>query len=125
MFKEFFKKSDIILMISIIIAGIVSSIYISLGKTSGDSIEIKVDNHIYGVYSLNKNRSIVVNENGNKNIVKIEDGHAKMSYASCKNQVCVHHSSISKVGESIICLPNKVIIKVKGVSKDGVDAVSN
>lgn len=124
MFKDFFRKSDIILMISIVIIGLISAVYISIGKTVGDEVEIKVNNTIYGTYSLNINRTIVVKENNNKNIVTIKDGSVKMSSASCKNQVCVHHSPISKVGESIICLPNKVIIRIKGISKDSVDAVS-
>ena len=125
MFKDFFRKSDIILMISIVIIGLISAFYLSLGKTKGNEVEIKVDNHIYGTYSLNVNRTVVVKGNNSKNIVKIEDGSVKMSSASCKNQICVHHSPISLAGENIICLPNRVIVRIKGSSNDGVDAVSN
>ncbi len=125
MFKDFFKKSDIILMISIVIIGLISAVYISLAKTKGDKVEIKAANHIYGTYSLYIDRTVVVEGKNSKNIVTIKDGSVKMSSASCKNQVCVHHSPISKVGESIICLPNKVIVRIKGSSSKGVDAVSN
>lgn len=125
MFKDFFKKSDIILMISIVIIGLISAVYISLAKTKGDKVEIKVNNRIYGTYSLYIDRTVVVEGKNSKNIVTIKDGSVKMSSASCKNQICVHHSPISKAGESIICLPNKVIVRIKGSSSKGVDAVSN
>lgn len=125
MFKDFFKKSDIVLMVMIVIIGSLSGIYLSLGKTAGDEVEIKIDNRVYGTYRLDLDRTIVVKGSNGKNIVTIKNGSVKMSSASCKNQVCVHHSPISKVGESIICLPNKVIVKIKGSSKGGIDAVSN
>lgn len=125
MFRDFFKKSDIILMVFIIVVGLIASAYLSIGKTTGDRVEINVNNKMYGTYSLNKNRTIVVSENGQRNIVVIKDGAVQMKEASCKNQVCVHHSAISRVGESIICLPNKVIVKITGSSKNGVDTVAN
>ncbi len=125
MFKDFFKKSDIILMVSIVIIGLISAVYLSLAKTKGDKVEIKVDNRIYGTYSLYADRTIVVGGKNSKNIVTIEEGSVKMSSASCKNQICVHHSPISRAGESIICLPNRVIVRIKGSSSKGVDAVSN
>jgi hypothetical protein len=37
-----------------------------------------------------------------------------MDSASCKNQVCVDHGAISLKGDSIVCLPNRVVVEIKG-----------
>ena len=42
----------------------------------------------------------------------ISDGKADMESADCPNQICVHHSAISHTGETIVCLPNRVVIEV-------------
>ena len=47
-----------------------------------------------------------------KCILVISDGKADMESADCPNQICVHHSAISHIGETIICLPNRVVIEV-------------
>ena len=46
-------------------------------------------------------------------ILIIKDGEAYMQEADCPNQICVHHSPISHKGESIVCLPNRVIIEIR------------
>ena len=47
-----------------------------------------------------------------KCILFIENGKANMESADCPNQICVHHSAISLNGETIVCLPNRVVIEV-------------
>lgn len=55
------------------------------------------------------------------NVVEISGGSVRVSEASCKNQVCVHHSSISRPGESIVCLPNRLVVRIDagGGESDG------
>ena len=47
-----------------------------------------------------------------KCILVISDGKADMESADCPNQICVHHSAISHTGETIVWLPNSVVIEV-------------
>lgn len=46
-------------------------------------------------------------------ILVIKDGEAYMQEADCPNQICVHHSPVSHKGETIVCLPNRVIIEIR------------
>lgn len=50
------------------------------------------------------------------NTLVIKDGTVDMISADCPDQICVKHNPISKVGETIICLPNKVVITIESLS---------
>ncbi len=51
-------------------------------------------------------------------ILTIKDGKADMTYADCPNQICVHHAAIMNVGETIVCLPNRVVVEVGGAEDE-------
>ena len=51
------------------------------------------------------------------NIVEIKDGKVSVIEASCKNQVCVKHSPVSRSGESIVCLPNRLVVRIDSGSE--------
>ena len=57
------------------------------------------------------------------NEVHIENEGVYMAKAKCPDKLCVHQGRISKAGQSIICLPNKIIVEIVGKKSD-VDAVS-
>ena len=46
-------------------------------------------------------------------VLIIKEGEAYMQEADCPNQICVRHSPISHKGETIVCLPNRVIIEIR------------
>ena len=53
------------------------------------------------------------------NIIDIKDGQVSMTEADCHNQVCVHHKPIEKNGQSIICLPHKVVVEIVSSKGEG------
>ena len=63
----------------------------------------------------------IVNLGTNK--VRIEHDGVYMDNANCPDKLCVHQGRISRTGQSIICLPNKIIVEIVGKKPD-VDAVS-
>ena len=118
-----FKKADIILAVLLIAAGFAASYILSFGQESGDELVITADGSEFGTYSLLEDREITVKQDGHINKVTINDGKVSMSFSDCKGQDCVEHSDISLSGESIICLPNKVVLEITG-SDDGYDSVA-
>lgn len=119
------KKADIILAIVLIILGGFVSYVVAFGNSQGDTVLITVDGKEYGRYSLAENRSITVQQNNHINKVMIKDGIVLMSHSDCSNQVCVHTGAISRTSQSIVCLPNKVMIQIIGKGQVEYDAVSN
>ncbi len=108
------KKADIILACFLVIAGLALSYFFSFGQSAGDRLDVTCDGELFGSYPLSEDREITVDRDGHLNKITIEDGHVSMSFSDCRGQDCIHQGSISKTGESIICLPNKVILEISG-----------
>lgn len=57
------------------------------------------------------------------NVFVCKDGKVQMLQSSCPDQICVHHTEIAKTGESIICLPHKLVIEISGAEENELDGV--
>ena len=117
MFK-IIKKADIVLFCILLIAGTGLSVLSFTSASAGEKVEITVDGSLYGTYSLSENQVIEVAQEDALNKITIKDGYVQMSYSTCKNQVCTNHGKINKTNESIVCLPNRVMIKITGGEED-------
>ena len=117
------KKNDWILVIAILILAEVGFfIYTSLGRQTAGIVKITVEGELFGTYSLEKEQEIKINDT---NYLMIKEGQADMIEADCPDQICVEHISISKNKETIVCLPNKVIVEIVGGEDIEMDAVAN
>ena len=90
--------------------------------SDGETVQITVNGELYGEYSLHEDKTIKINET---NVLRIKDGSAKMAEADCPDQICVHQRNISKNGETIICLPNKVVVTVCSGDSSHLDGITN
>lgn len=105
-------KNDIFLILFFLIVGLAAFAFMQLQKESGAEVRVSVNNKEYGTYSLNKDQTITIGEDGWKNILVIKDEKASMTKADCPDKICVNHAAISKTGETIVCLPHKVVVEV-------------
>jgi len=115
------KKRDIILIASILVVAIAFFLIVELTKEEGAGVVVKVDGVEVAEYSLSKNGTYPLN--GGTNILVIEDGRAYLSDANCPDKLCVHQGKISRTGEVITCLPNKLTVTVFG-AEESVDLIS-
>ena len=117
------KKADIALFFVILISGLVLSFVTLTMNTDGDKVIVTVDGKDYGIYSLFENQTIEVKQKTCTNYITIKDGKVSMESSTCKNQVCVNTGAISQTKDSIVCLPNKVMVEIR--SKGGsVDVIT-
>ena len=109
------KKADIALFFIILILGLMLSWVSLTGDPSGDKVLVTVDNRDYGIYSLYEDQEIdIIQDDGHINHITIKDGKVSMSYSTCKNQICVNTKAITVSKDTIVCLPNKVMIEITG-----------
>lgn len=85
-------------------------------QNEGDSVVVTVNGQVHATYPLNRDTEVDIltgesQEQFNRLVIK--DGKAYVQSASCPDGICASHKPISREGESIICLPNKVVISVE------------
>lgn len=84
-------------------------------REEGDTVTVSVDGKHYGTYPLHTDLtlSIRTGEDGEEeNLLVIRDGTARVESATCSDGICAAHKPISREGESIVCLPHRVVITV-------------
>lgn len=119
-----FGKNDVIFIsiLALFCIAVCIAVYKG-GGVKGSNVHITVDGKEYGTYSLLEEQTIVIEQGEAENIIEIKDGKAYMVEASCPDQLCVDQNEISFDKESIICLPNKVVLTVSSDAESDVDAV--
>ena len=120
-------RNDIILIVALLLVASIVMVYLFVFRDKGDTVKVTVDGKLYATYSLSDNitTDIVTGENKRQvNRLVIKDGKAYIEYATCPDGICVDHSHIFRDGESIVCLPNRVVVTIiKGNSTDTPDVI--
>ena len=81
------KKRDYILIGCILlVAAVCAGFFLLTGKEAQEAV-VTVDGEVYGTYSLAKDQTIEI-QDGNR--LRIQNGQAKMEWADCPDQLCVH-----------------------------------
>ena len=114
------RKNDIFLTALIIVVCVAFAVFPLLFSADGLSVLIYVDGEFFAEKSLYENSETDVQ--GLMKVV-IKNGEAYVEDSVCPNGSCEHSSAVSSSGESIICLPNKIIIKISGETE--MDAISS
>lgn len=117
-------RNDLFLIAGLMLSSLIILLVTFHVRESGAYVKVTVDGTFYGEYPLSQDAEIPIRNGQNYNLLVIQDESAYIKEASCKNQLCVHQGKIRYDGQSIICLPNKVVISVIGGEKQKVDAVS-
>ena len=89
-------------------------------KEQGAYVTVMIQNVEAARFSLDING--IYDINGGTNKIEIKDGRVRMLEAFCPNHLCIRQGWISLEGQSIVCLPNKVTVIVRGTD-DGFDFV--
>ena len=122
---KFMKNITWILAGGILAIAVLLFVISQVFSINSDQVVVLIDGMEQGTYSLEENADIRVETEDGYNILTIKDGQAYVSEADCENQVCVHTRPISKMGGQIVCLPHRVIIRLKATEKGEIDAVTN
>lgn len=121
------KKADFILIGAVLaIAAVLFLCLYVFNGSSGDYVQIEVDGVVTDTLPLSEDTVREIKTDRGTNTLVISDGSAVMTQADCPDGICADHKPVSKTGESIICLPHKVIVTVMNDKSDenDIDAVA-
>ena len=123
--KSVIKKWDILLIAAAVVFAAALFFGIRFFSQSGEYVNVKVNGFTLAELPLDTDTVYEIEtDNGITNILEISAGKASMISADCPDKICVHHKSISKNNETIVCLPNKVLITVVSAQENEVDGVA-
>ncbi len=129
-----FKRLDVIVYVAVFLTvlALFLSFVIFADKGELKKIEISIDKTVIAVYDFsadelnfssenikvveNDKQTLTLSVNNDENVIVIDKikKHAFIESANCPSQDCVHSKKITKSGESVICVPHKLIIKGTG-----------
>lgn len=119
-------KNDILLLVLLLVIGLLIPLgYQFFHRTAGNTVTITIDGKLWRTLSLSADTTIDIPGAGGTNTLRIKNGQASITEADCPDKLCVHQSSIRHNGESLVCLPHKVIVKVTAdASDDDLDGIA-
>jgi hypothetical protein len=131
MFKKIFKnkktRNDFILAVVVILIATAGFLLSDAMKKQGDYVVVKVDSKQIHRLPLSQDSEVKIatgESDEDFNLLIIKDGEAFIESADCRDKICVHHKPVSRSGESIVCLPHKVVVEIQADDTQGeVDVV--
>jgi hypothetical protein len=122
-----FKKWDIILIVFLVLLSFLPEIILGtmLGKSYNETYaEITVEGKLYKKIILSAHtgeEEFKIQTEDGYNLVIVKDDSIAIVEADCPDKVCIKPGFISKPGESLVCLPHKIMVEVKGnISSDDI-----
>lgn len=123
-------KGDKILIFTILVVSLLSLFYTQRLATDFDEkyVSIQVDGEEIKKIVFDKSiigKTIPIESEYGYNLIEIGDEKVRVIEADCPDQLDVKQGYISRVGEVIVCLPNRLVIEIKGVAEGEVDYISH
>ena len=112
--KLWIRKADWILPIVVVCVALLLWGIRALTAPKGDAVVVAVDGEVVARYTLSEDTDVVIDAYDGTNRLVIRDGTAFISETDCQDKICKNHSAISRVGDSIVCLPHRLTVTVMG-----------
>lgn len=120
--KSTFRNDLLLIFAILIVAGGLLLVWL-LTRSTGSYAVITVDGKETARYSLHTDTEIQIETEYGYNLLIIQNGTASVREADCDSQLCVHKGSVCYNGETIVCLPHRLVIRIEN-GNDGADAVA-
>ncbi len=112
---------DVVLLVLLLVA-VAASVAGRWQPAAGATAAVEVDGR--AVQTLNLQQPARASIRGVRGLVVVEvrEGRTAVVAAECPNHVCVRTGWRSRTGDVIVCVPNRVIVRILGGEKEGVRA---
>lgn len=116
-------KNDILLIVALLL--LAGSVWLAARflRQEGAVVEVRVG-EVTETFPLGEDREYTVEDGDHRNTIVIASGRVCMGSANCPDQVCVRTGWIEYEGETIVCLPHKIVVSLNG-GGNGYDAVAD
>ncbi|TLS49995.1 NusG domain II-containing protein [Paenibacillus antri] len=125
------KKGDLWILFSMLL--MVTSVYILkwLHQSPEEALQkptiarIELDGKLYRDVELSGvSEMIEIRTSKGYDLLKVDNGGIEVAESDCPEKICMSYGKIDRVGEVIICLPNRMFIKIVDGGQPEIDALS-
>lgn len=121
---EHLTFADKVLIGCLIVLSLASYPLVRRMTKEGHAVQIEVNGTVYKTVSLQTDQAFSVpGPLGNTEVV-IEDGEVFVRESPCRAKICIRTGHISQSGQLVVCIPNKVVVRVVGEKVLPYDAVT-
>ena len=114
-------KGDRLLIVFVIVLSLISLVYINRQGFSNQNKYVSIQ---YNGKEINKvifdkqivGTTIPIETELGYNLIEIGHEEVRVIEADCPDQIDVKQGWISNIGETLICLPNRLVVEIKGLS---------
>jgi len=119
-------RKDLMLLFGIVLAAFFCWLAGCLsGRRTPAVVRIFQDGREIGIYPISEDVAMTIPYGEvNYNVMLINGGQVSVRDADCPDKLCVKQKAISKNGESIICLPHKLVIQIESEEESGLDTLT-
>ncbi len=111
-----FTRYDILLIVGLLAVALLALGVIRYRAGAVDTVVVQVDGEEVVQAPLADDKRFSVDGPLGKTEVEIKDGRARVTDSPCDRKICVHTGWIHKAYQTIICMPNHVVIRLTGKS---------
>ena len=111
------NKGAKLILAALVLAVAASGAWIAFGGgAEAGRVIVEVDGEVYCEYDMDEVDGIVPisTPNGGENRLYVQDDLVYMDSANCPDKLCVKQGVIRDSTVPIVCLPNKVVVRIEG-----------
>ena len=117
------KRGDIFLIAGCLLAALVCCGLLLGLRKDGGAVVVEQDGRETARYALDEDRTVRIEGEEGYNLLVIQGGEAWLSEADCPTQLCVKTGKIRYAGQSLVCLPHRLAVRIVG-GVSALDAVT-
>lgn len=117
-------KNDILFILVLLVLAGGIWLYTYLSRESGADVVVSLAGEELCRLPLGEDAEMLIGEEGRTNLLVISDGEAAIVEASCPDHVCVKSGKVSFGGQTIVCLPHKLVVSIEGGEDGDFDGVA-
>jgi len=117
-------KNDILLVLVLLILAGGIWLYTYLSRETGAEVVVSVAGEEICRMPLSEDAEKLIGEGDKTNLLVISGGRAAITEAGCPDHVCVNSGEISFNGQTIVCLPHKLVVSIEGGENNELDGIA-
>ena len=119
-----FRRGDLLAMAAVLLLAAAVAVWLAIRAAAVDTAaaQVYLAGELVAELPLDRDGTSEV-EGAYHNTVTVQDGKVAVTESDCPGGDCLHSGWISTAGRSIVCLPNRMEIRLTGAASDGVDIV--